>query len=108
MEICNKRHGLGRWLSLALVGACLSPPESDVRAQNVSTAVGLPDLDPASPWYAACSVNGTPAAPGARETSQLRACTAASPGQCLHRVTIPRQTFPAAVCNDGSPGVFYV
>jgi hypothetical protein len=66
-------------------------------------------MDPASPWSAVCSASPIPrSAPRPNQTSQLKACTAANPDECLHRVTIPNAVFPNAVCNDGSPGVFYV
>ena len=39
--------------------------------------------------------------------SQIAGCNPAT-SDCLRRVTVPVADFPNAVCNDGSPGVFYV
>ncbi len=85
---------------------CLSGVQ--VSAQPISSAVGLPGIDPN--WNTVCTLHSpkTPEAPGPNATSQLSFCTAGNPDECLHRVTIPNGTFPNATCNDGSPGVFYV
>ena len=71
-------------------------------AQNISAVIGTPGT-PA--WGAAC-----PLAPPPRIAptgpSQLIAC-GGGPG-CLHRTVIDTNAFPNAMCNDGTPGVFYV
>lgn len=67
---------------------------------NVVTAVGVPG---SAAWGAVC---GAPANTPAG-ASQLSTCNPAT-GNCLLRVTIPTSDFPHAICNDGSPGVFYV
>lgn len=70
-------------------------------AQNISVAIGTPGV-PAT-WGATC----TPPAPSVPTgPSQLNACGGGP--DCLHRTIIDTNAFPNAMCNDGTPGVFYV
>lgn len=67
---------------------------------NVSDVIG----EPGTPlWNYTCGQpNAVPIG-----ASQLVPCNPAT-ASCFSRVTIPGAQFPDAVCNDGSPGVFYV
>ena len=67
---------------------------------NISTVIGTPGT---GGWGAMCGAGLS--VPGG--ASQLSACNPAV-NNCLLRVTIPTTDFPEAICNDGSPGVFYV
>ncbi|MGD8210079.1 MAG: pectin acetylesterase-family hydrolase [Desulfobacterales bacterium] len=108
LSITRFVHFHGLTAAAAIIGL-LVMVGSIANAQTISSAVGLPDMDPSSPWYGVCSTNpDPPAAPGPNATSQLKACSAANPSECLQRVTIPMNNFPNATCNDGSPGIFYV
>ena len=67
---------------------------------NISTVFGPPGT---AGWGAMCGA-GASVPSGA---SGLSACNPAT-SNCLLRVTIPTADFPNAVCNDGTPGVFYI
>lgn len=45
---------------------------------------------------------------GGDATSQLEPCESSDPLECMHLVEIDTDTYPNAVCSDGSPGAFYV
>lgn len=45
---------------------------------------------------------------GSDATPQLEACTSADPLECMHLVEMDTDTYPNAVCSDGTPGAFYV
>lgn len=86
--------------TLAMTSALVFSTLATEAQPNISSALGLPG----SPlWDQSCGAdrkvpNGA---------SQLSTCNTAT-GRCLLRVTIPTDDFPEAVCNDGSPGVFYI
>lgn len=42
------------------------------------------------------------------QTSQLEPCDPSTDLGCMYRVTIPTDTYPNAVCSDGTPGTFYI
>ena len=71
-------------------------------AQNISAVLGTPGT---ATWGATCPA-ASPAPSAPTGPSQLNACGGGP--ECLHRVIIDTNAFPDAVCNDGSPGVFYV
>lgn len=60
-------------------------------------------------WANECGANQAPPLPvsGPGGPSQLAACPPGA-ADCLSLVTIPLTQYPNAVCNDGSPGIFYV
>jgi len=95
--------------STTILGALLLLPASASAYPDLH-GIGTPG-DPAT-WGAVCSplavVPKVIHAPG--RASQIDACTPAHPHypDCMSRVTIPLGDYPDAVCNDGSPGVFYV
>ncbi len=45
---------------------------------------------------------------GTDSTPQLESCDSTNPLECLQLVTIDTDTYPNAVCSDGSPGAFYI
>jgi hypothetical protein len=83
------------------VGAILALFAShDALAANIGVNVGVPK---SGGWNTTCSSRGIPHLPSG--ASQLPACSGSG---CMDRVDIDTAEFPQAVCNDGSPGVFYV
>ena len=88
-------------LAVLVTFVTLTPRAS---AQNISVAFSTPgtlmwgNTCPAAP---PASVPNAPTGP-----SQLNACGGGP--DCLHRAVIDTNAFPNAVCNDGTPGVFYV
>jgi hypothetical protein len=79
--------------------------QQGVLAQNPNISAVL-DIPNSNTWNSYCSIFGTPSAPSG--ASQISDCTA-NPGACnVWRTTIDNNTFPKAICADGSPGVFYV
>ena len=95
--------------STTILGALLLLPASASAYPDLHT-IGTPgDL---ATWGAVCSpLAVAPKSinkPG--RASQIDACKTGHPHHpdCMSRVTIPLADHPEAVCNDGSPGVFYV
>lgn len=85
--------------ALALAGTLATAASAS--AANIVSELGSPGT-PA--WANACPGPQTAPTGGGEK---LTSCTPGDPG-CMHRVDIPTSIFPNAVCNDGSPGAFYI